>query len=153
MAEIFPGIGLLDWMNRNLQSMIQVFIRIIFRSIGQQEKHRNFDLVVFRSGRSMLAMMDLQIVQDQEHLLLWNANQALHKPDQPLLVHSVLIDHKPDFALTADCGEHIDPLPLRFHWQHGRTAFQGKAALYDFTVAYARLIRPIDDGILCFCTS
>ena len=67
--------------------------------------------------------------------------------------YGVLIDHKTNLALTADCGEHIDPLTLRFHWQHGRTAFQGKAALYDVTVAYAGLIRLIDEGILCFCTS
>ena len=140
-------------MDRNLQSMIQVFIRIVFRGIGRQEKHLNFILAVFQPRRSKLAVMDVQIVQNQEHLLFSITNQALHKPDQPLWVHGVLIDHKPDFALTADCGEHIDPLPLRFHWQHGRTAFQGKAALYDFTAAYARLIRPIDDGILCFCTS
>ena len=32
-------------MNRNLQGMIQVFIRIIFRSIGRQEKHFNFILL------------------------------------------------------------------------------------------------------------
>ena len=55
-------------MYRNFKSVIQVFIRIVFRSIGRQEKHLNFDLVVFRSGRSKLAVMDFQIVQDQEHL-------------------------------------------------------------------------------------
>ena len=47
--------------------MIQVFIRIIFRSIGQQEKHLNFDLVVFQPGRSKFAVMDFRIVQNQEH--------------------------------------------------------------------------------------
>ena len=31
-------------------------------------KHRDFVLVVFRPGRSKLAVMDVQIVQDQEHL-------------------------------------------------------------------------------------
>ncbi len=31
-------------MSRNLHSMIQVFIRMIFRSIGRQEKHFNFIL-------------------------------------------------------------------------------------------------------------
>ena len=102
--------------------MIQVFIRIIFRSIGQQEKHRNFDLVVFRSGRSMLAMMDLQIVQDQEYFLFRGADQTFHESDQPLLVHGVLIDHKTNLALTADRRSHIDPLPLRFYRQYRRTA-------------------------------
>ena len=53
-----------------IYSISQEAVKDKNESIGQQEKHRNFDLVVFRSGRSMLAMMDLQIVQDQEHLLL-----------------------------------------------------------------------------------
>ena len=56
-------------MDRNLQSMIQVFIRIVFRGIGRQEKHLNFILVVFQPGRGKFAVMDLQIVQNQEHLL------------------------------------------------------------------------------------
>lgn len=55
-------------MNRNLQSMVQIFIRIVSRSIGRQEKHLNFVLAVFQPGRSKLAVMDFQIVQDQEHL-------------------------------------------------------------------------------------
>ena len=98
-------------------------------------------------------MMDLQVVQDQEYFLFRGADQALHKSDQPLLVHGVLIDHKTDLALTADRRNHIDPLPLRLHRQHWRTALGRKAALYDFTVAYASLIGPIDDGILCLCSS
>ena len=56
-------------MDRNLQSMIQVFIRMIFRSIGRQEKHLNFILAVFQPRRSKFAVMDLQIVWDQGHLL------------------------------------------------------------------------------------
>ena len=68
----------------------------------------------------------------------------------PLLVHGVLIDHKTNLALAADRRDHIDPLPRRLHRQHGRTALWGKAALYNFTVAYAGLTGPIEDGIFCF---
>lgn len=75
-------------------------------------------------------------------------DQALHKSDQPLLVHGVLIDHKTDLALTADRRNHIDPLPLRLHRQHWRTALGRKATFNDLTVAYASLIGPIDYGIL-----
>ena len=39
MRDVFHSIGQLARMNRNLQSMIQVFIRIVFRSVGRQEKH------------------------------------------------------------------------------------------------------------------
>ena len=124
MGDVLHSIGQLARMNRNLQSMIQVFIWIVFRSVGRQEKHLHFILVPFQPGCSKLAVMDLQIVQDQKHLLFGGTNQALHKLDQPLLVHGVLIDHKPDLALTADRRDHIDPLPLRFHRQHGRMALR-----------------------------
>ena len=140
-------------MDRNLQSMIQVLIGIVFRSIRRQEEHLNFILVLFQPSRSKLAMMDLQIVQNQEHFPLRSADQTLHEADQPLLVHGVRIEHKTNLALAADCRDHIDPLSFGFHPQHRRTAFRRKAALYDFTVAYASLICPIDDGILCFCAS
>ena len=49
-------------MNENLQSMIQVFVWIVFRSVGRQEKHLNFILVLLQPSRSKLAMMDLQVV-------------------------------------------------------------------------------------------
>ncbi len=132
--------------------MIQVFIRIVFRSIGWQEKHLNFILVLFQPCCNKLAMMDLQVVQDQEHFLLRGTDQTLHEADQPLLVHGVLINHKTNLALAAERRNHIDPPPFRLHRQHRRTALRGKAALYNFTVAYAGLIGPIEDGILCFCT-
>lgn len=38
----------------NLQGMIQVFIRIIFRSIGRQEKRLDFLFVLFQPGRNKL---------------------------------------------------------------------------------------------------
>ncbi len=49
-------------MNRNLQSMIQIFIRMVFWSIRRQEKHLSFVLVVFRLERGKFAVMDFQIV-------------------------------------------------------------------------------------------
>ena len=54
-------------MNRNLQSMIQVFVQIVSQGIGRQEKHRNFVHVVFQPGRSKFAVMGFRIVQNQEH--------------------------------------------------------------------------------------
>ena len=152
IGDVVRSIGQLARMNRTLQRMIQIFIRVIFRSIGRQKKHLNFLLVLLQPGRSKPAMMDLQIVQDQKHFLPRGANQTFHEADQPLLVHGVLIEHKTNLALAADCGDHIDPLPLRFHRKHWRPALGRIAALYDLAVAYASLIRPIDDGVLCFCT-
>ena len=73
--------------------------------IGADEANRS----VFQLGHGKLAVMDLQIVQNQEHL----------KPDESLLVHGVLIEHKPDFALTVGRRDHIDP-------QGRKQGFQGQ---------------------------
>ncbi len=78
--------------------------------------------MVFQPGSNKFAMMNLQIIQNQKYLLLRVTNQPLHKADQPLLVHSLLIDHKADLPLAADGGNHIDPLPLRLHGQYGGMA-------------------------------
>ena len=91
-------------------------------------------------------------IQNQEHVLLRCAHQPLHETDQPLLVHGVLINHEPDAALAADGRDHIDPLPVRLHWQHGRTTLRGEAAFYYVAVAYPSLICPIDDGVFRFRT-
>lgn len=83
-------------------------------------KHLDFILVLFQPCRGKPAMMDLQIIQNQEHFLLRFMGQAPHEAGQPLLVRCVLIDYKMNLALTADRRDYIDPLPLRFYWQHGR---------------------------------
>ena len=108
-------------MHRNLQSVIQIFVWVVFRRIGRQKKYFNFIIMFFQLGRSKLAMMNLQIVQNQEHFPFRAADQTLHESDQTLLVHGVLIHHEPYFPLTAEGGDHIDSLSFRFHRQHGRT--------------------------------
>ena len=139
-------------MHRPLQSVIQIFVRVVFRSKGRKKKHLNFILTFFQPGRNKLAMMNLQIVQNQEHFPFRAADQTLQEADQPLLIHGVLINHKTDFPLTAKGGDHIDPLSFGFHWQNRRPAFGRKTTLYYFTVAYSSLICPIDIGLLCFRT-
>ena len=139
-------------MHGNLQSVIQIFVRVVFRSIGREKKHLYFLLTLFQPGRDKLAMMNLQIVQNQEHFPLRAADQTSQEADETLLVHGVLVDHEADFPLTIDSRNHIHPLPLRLCWQHGRTALGRKAALHDFTVAYPCFICPIDVGILCLCS-
>ena len=139
-------------MHRNLQSMIQVFVRVIFWGIGRQKKHLNFIFALFQPGRNKLAMMNLQIVQNQEDFPFRAANQTRQKADQALLVHRVLINHVTHFPLPADRRDHIDPLPLRLHRQHRGASLRRKPALYDFTIPYACLICPVDAGILCFRT-
>ena len=59
VGDVLCRIRQLSGMDRTFQGMIQIFIRIVFRSIGRQEKHLDFLLVFFQPGRNKLAMMDL----------------------------------------------------------------------------------------------
>ena len=116
-------------MDRKLQSTIQIFIRIACRSIGRQEEYVNFLGVFLQPGRNKFAVVDFKIIQDQEHFPLRGANQTIHKLDESVLVHRFLIKHKTNIALTADCRDHIDPLPFRLYWQNGRVTLGREASL------------------------
>lgn len=153
VRDILSRIWKLSRMYRELQRMVEVFVRIVFRGIRREEKYFNFLLVFLQPGFNKLAMMNLQVIQYQEHLPLRRADKALHKLDQPPLIHGVLIDHETHIALVADCRKHIDPFPLCFHRQNRRLSFGSEAPLHHFAAAHASLIRPIYDGILCFCTT
>lgn len=138
-------------MNGELQSMIEIFIRIIFRGIRRQEEDLNLLPVFLQPGSYQLSMMHLQIIQNQEYLLGGRIDQPSQKLDQPLLVHRPLIDHISYAALLIDGGEHIDTLSFGFHWQYGRVPFGSKTSLYGLTVTDACLVSPIDDRLFFFC--
>ena len=59
MKDVTRRIGWVARMDRKLQSMIQIFIRVVFRSIGRQEKYFNFIRVFFQPSRNKLAVMNL----------------------------------------------------------------------------------------------
>lgn len=127
MKDVLCRIGKVPRMYRELQRMVEVFVGIVFRGIGRQEKHLDFLYVFLQPGLHNPAVMDFQIIQNQEHFPLRCADQALHKLDQPPLIHGVLIDHEAHIALAADRREHIDSFPLCFHWQHRRLTLGSKA--------------------------
>ncbi|MEY8317904.1 TnpV protein [Oscillospiraceae bacterium 50-58] len=65
-------------------------------------------------------MMYLYIVQNQENLLLGGPNQPVHKLDQALLIHGILMQHKADVLLLAPpvsaANASLSGTPfLRFH--------------------------------------
>ena len=150
VRDIFCRIWQLPCMYRELERMVEIFIGIIFWGIRRQEEELDLLLVFFQPGRNEFSMMHLQVVQNQKYLPLRCANQALHKLDQPSLIQVLLVHHKADAALAADCRNQIDSLPFCFYRQNRRLSFRSKAAFHRFTVAQPRLIAPIDHSIfLC----
>ena len=152
VGDIDCRIWELPCMYRELQRMVEIFIGIIFWGIRRQEEELDLLLVFFQPGRNEFSMMNLQIVQNQKYLSLRCGNQAPHKLDQPPLIHVLLVHHKADIALAADCRNHIDPLPLCLYRQNRRMSFRSKAAFHRFTVAHPCLIAPIDHSIFLCCT-
>ena len=152
VRDIFCRIWQLPCMYRELQRMVEIFIGIILRGIRRQEEDLDLLLVFFQPGRNEFSMMHLQVVQNQKYLPLRCANQALHKLDQPSLIQILLVHHKADIALAADCRNHIDSLSFCFYRQNRRLSFRSKAAFYRFTVAHSRFIAPIDHRVFLCCT-
>ena len=102
MGDVLRGVGQLTRMHGKLQSMIQIFVRVVFRSVGRKKKDLYFILTLFQPSRNKLTMMHLQIVQNQEDFPLRAVDQPPQEADQALLVHGVLVDHETDFPLTVD---------------------------------------------------
>ena len=150
MEDILCGIWKISRMHGELQRVVEVFIRIVFRGIRRQEKHLHFLAVFLQPSLDKFAMMNLQIIQNQEHFPLRRADQALHKLDQPPLVHSIPIDHEPHMALAADCREHIDPFPLCFHRQNRWPALGSETSFHRLTIAHPGFVPPINcSAFLC----
>ena len=57
--DVLRNKGQLARMDRTFQSMIQIFIGIVFGSIRRQEKYFDFLLVFFQPGRNQFAVVDL----------------------------------------------------------------------------------------------
>ena len=147
MPDIVLGMRQSAGMDRSLQSMVKVFIRVALRRIGRQEKEFQLIPVLIQPCRDLFPMMDFQIVQDQKNFVLRCTNQAAHKSDQPLLVHGFLIQHKAYLSLTGQSGDHIEPFLLGFYRQHRRMPLGREAAFVVFTIADAGLIPPVNDCV------
>ena len=59
VGNVLRNKGQLARVDRTFQSMIQIFIRIVFGSIGGQEKHLNSLRVFFQPDRNKFAVVDL----------------------------------------------------------------------------------------------
>ena len=116
-------------MERELERMIEIFVWIALRGIGRQKEQLDFIPMPVQPGRSFLPMVYFQIVQNQENLLAGGPNQPVHKLDQPLLIHGILIQHKTNVPLPAQGGKHIQPLSFRLHWQNRGLPLGCKPAL------------------------
>ena len=64
MRDILCCIWKIPRMYREFQRMVKVFVRIVLRSVGRQEKHLHWLLVFFQPSGNKLSMMDLQIIQN-----------------------------------------------------------------------------------------
>ena len=68
--EIIAGLGTRLVLDRLLQIVVEIFIRIVFRRIGREIKDLDFDLVARQPILNRLGVMDTQIVDNQKDLLL-----------------------------------------------------------------------------------
>lgn len=99
-------------MNSPLETIVEVFIRIQFWRVGWQVEYFDFPLVLFQPCLNYFAVVDFQVVQDKKHFASGILYQSAHELDQPLTVHVVAVEHKPNLALIGDGRDHVDPFTL-----------------------------------------
>ena len=50
-----------------------------------------------------LSVMYTQVINNEQNLLFCIVNQSLHELNKTLLIHAVLVTHKPARSLVIDC--------------------------------------------------
>ena len=70
------------------RSFVEIFIRVVFGSIGQEIENLDHGLVVRRPLPDGLGVMDAQTVDDQKDLLLRVLDESLQKIDEDRYVQS-----------------------------------------------------------------
>lgn len=149
--NIISGKGEITRMDAEFQAMVQILIRITFRSVGRQIKHLDLGFMLFQPSTYQLAVVHSQIIHDEKDFPPDFRDHALHKFNQLLLVHGILVNHEPQVSLLADGGYHIYPLTLCFHRQNWWLALWRKSPLYNFTIIHTSFVSPKNLSILFLC--
>lgn len=89
-----------------LEFGILTFVRIELQAVAGQLEHLNLGGVLAQPRVNWLAVMQLQLVQDQEYLAIGFRDQGLGELDQTFVVERAIDDHPTGFALVGHCGEH-----------------------------------------------
>jgi len=104
--EIIAGLGTRLILDRLLQIVVEIFIRVVFRRIGREIKDLDFDLVARQPILNRLGMMDAQIVDNQKDLLLRVLEEPLHEINEDRDVQRTLVELEPHEAAIANGGDH-----------------------------------------------
>ena len=131
--NINGGKGQITRVDAELQAMVQILIRITFRRVWRQIKHLDLGFMPFQPSAHQFPVMHSQIVHDEKDFPPGFRDHTLHKLNQLLLVHGILVNHEPQVSLLADGRYHVYPLTLCFYRQNRRLALGSKSPLYDFT--------------------
>lgn len=127
-----------------LQVVVQIFIGIVFRRIGRQEKERDPVLVRFHPLLHLIAVMHLQIVDDKEDLVRDVLDQGFHEMNHAIRIHGIRVQQKVQLPPVADRRNHIDVHLDRLNLQNRRLTLGCIASRIVRFVLDSRLISPED---------
>ena len=104
----FVAVGRLGG-NSRLQARVEHLIGVEFRAVAGQVEHLNVFLVLLQPRLDQLGVMNLQVVQHQEHLgsLVFAGllRQPFHEVDQDGGIHGALKDLGAHLAPVGDAGD------------------------------------------------
>ena len=124
--------------------VVQVFIRIEFRTVGGKIEYLDPIFVLFQPLPDRVTVVHFKIIQDQEDL----AVHVLDQPCEELLhdrrVHSLAEQHEPHLTLVGNRGDQTDILPSGTDPHEGCLAPWSIAAAILVAVAQTGFIAPMD---------
>lgn len=81
-------------MHGELQGVVEVFVRIVFRGVWRQIESFDLRFVALQPSLHQLAVMHAQVVHDEEDFPLRCADQTPHKLNESPLIHTLPVYHK-----------------------------------------------------------
>ena len=94
----------------SLEVAIHEFIRIQFRRVTREKEDLDAFFVILEPGLNDFAVVNPEVVEDQEHLPSSVLHQSLHEPYQYLNRHRFLVHHESHGAAIINRRDQVDPL-------------------------------------------
>lgn len=126
-----------------LQIGIQALVWIQFRAVTGQIEHLDLILMLGQPRLDFACMVNLQVVQDQEHLAVRALDQSLEEADQKIGVHRPLEYLPAHLALVRHRRNQTQALALVVHPNNKRLPFRCITATANIVGSQSGLVAPM----------
>lgn len=126
------------------QVAVEIFVRIAFRAVGGQVKDFALLLVFTEPFLDGPAVVDFEVVHDEQDLPSRILDQPRQEPAEPLAGQRIAVDHPAHLSLLGHRGDHIDGEASGREPDHRRLALGRVTTPVLAITAHPRLIAPVE---------